>query len=157
MFKRIATELRLHAPFTMLGAFTGIVIMLVCQRLPYQISHHLFYVFHPVHVVLSALVTASMYRLHTCKQISGKCIEGKCNLWFLATIGYVGSVGIATLSDSVIPYLGELMLRLPNRGMHLGFIEKWWLVNLLVFLSVLIAILRPSTQFPHATHVLLST
>ena len=49
------------------------------------------------------------------------------------------------------------MLNMPNRGLHLGFIEKWWLVNPLALLGALIAFGRPRTQFPHAGHVLLST
>ena len=69
----------------------------------------------------------------------------------------VFDVGIATISDSIIPYLGEVMLKMPNRGIHLGFIEKWWLVNPLAIIGVLIACFRPTTKFPHMGHVLLST
>jgi hypothetical protein len=127
------------------------------QKLPSGLSYNIFYVLHPIHVILSALVTASMYRLHTCERISGRCMRGKCNLWFLLIIGYIGSVGIATISDSIIPYIGEVMLKMPNRGIHLGFIEKWWLINPLAILGVLIACFRPTTKFPHMGHVLLST
>jgi hypothetical protein len=157
MVKVIIKELKNHAPFTFFGAFTGIIIILFSQKLPHNISYNIFYTLHPIHVVLSALVTASMYELHTCTRISGKCFKGKCNLWVLLIIGYVGSVGIATLSDSLIPYLGEVMLNMPNREVHIGFIEKWWLVNPLAFLGVAIACFRPGTKFPHAAHVLLST
>ena len=157
MFSQISKELKIHAPFTIFGAVTGVIIIAFFQKLPFGISYNIFYVLHPIHVVLSALVTASMYRLHTCERISGKCIKGKCNLWFLLIIGYVGSAGIATISDSVIPYLGEVMLKMPNREIHLGFIEKWWLVNPLAIIGVLIACFRPTTKFPHMGHVLLST
>lgn len=153
----VLKELRVHAPFTIVGALTGIVLMTFCQAMPTNSAYNVFYVLHPIHVVLSALVTASMYRLHTCKTISGVCVKGHCNLWLLLVIGYLGSVGIATLSDSIIPYLGEMLLNLPNRGIHVGFIEKWWLVNPLAIAGVLIACYWPSTKFPHAGHVLLST
>jgi len=53
--------------------------------------------------------------------------------------------------------VGEVMLGMPNRGLHIGFIEKWWLVNPLAIVGVLIACFRPTTKFPHAGHVLLST
>ncbi len=152
MFKRIAKELKRHVPFTVFGAITGVIIMFLFYRLPSKISYNIFYVLHPIHVVLSALVTASMYELHKCGRI-----RGKCNLWILLLIGYVGSIGIATLSDSVIPYLGETLLHLPNREIHIGFIEKWWLVNPLAIIGVAIAYFRPATKFPHAGHVLLST
>ncbi|MGB2990623.1 MAG: hypothetical protein WBC98_11775, partial [Candidatus Zixiibacteriota bacterium] len=75
----------------------------------------------------------------------------------LLIIGYSGSIGIATISDSIIPYLGEVLLGMPNRGIHFGFIEKWWLVNPLAIIGVSIAYLKPTTRFPHFGHVLLST
>ena len=155
MFKQIVEELREHAQFTIFGAITGILIMILFQRIPSKVSYNIFYIFHPIHVLLSALVTASIYGLHTCGH--GKHIKGKCNLWILLIIGYVGSVGIATVSDSIMPYLGEALLRMPNRGIHLGFIERWWLVNPLALIGILIAYFRPGTKFPHAGHVLLST
>jgi len=157
VFKQISRELKIHAPFTLFGAITGIIIIMLFKNLPSRISYNIFYILHPIHVVLSALVTASIYELHECERISSKCIKGKCNFWILLIIGYVGSVGIATISDSIIPYLGEVMLRMPNRGIHLGFIEKWWLVNPLAVIGVAIAHFRPTTKFPHAGHVLLST
>lgn len=126
--------------------------MFLFYRLPSGISYNIFYVLHPLHVVLSALVTASMYEHYRC----GK-MKVKCNLFVLLAIGYFGSVGIATLSDSIIPYLGEVMLNLPNRGLHIGFIEHWWIVNPAAFLGVAIAYYWPRTKFPHAGHVLLST
>lgn len=146
--KSILKELHSHAPFTAFGALTGIVMMAVIMvaKLPRTLSVTLFWGFHPLHVLLSALVTAGMYRRHS-----------KGNLFKTVVIGYLGSVGIATLSDSLIPYLGEWLLELPNRGIHLGFIEKWWLVNPLAIAGIAIAYYWPETKFPHAGHVLLST
>jgi hypothetical protein len=92
------------------------------------------------------MVTAGMYQLHA-----------RGPLWASLAIGYVGSIGIATLSDSVIPYLGEWLLDLPNRGIHLGFVEKSWLVNPLALSGIAIACLGPITRFPHPGYVLLST
>jgi len=157
MAGQILKELKAHAPFTLFGAVSGVVIMAFCYRLPYKISYDLFYVFHPLHVFLSAVVTSSMYKLHECGRITGKCLTGGCNLWALFIIGYVGSIGIATLSDSIIPYLCEVMFKMPNRGIHLGFIEKWWLVNPLAIAGIALAYVKPNTKFPHAGHVLLST
>ncbi|MDP8213099.1 MAG: hypothetical protein P9X22_07435 [Candidatus Zapsychrus exili] len=157
MFEQISRELRIHAPFTFFGAATGIVIMIFFQKLPAGTSRDIFYILHPIHVVLSALVTASMYELHRCGRIGSKCIRGECNFWTLFIIGYIGSIGIATMSDSVVPYIAETILKMPNRGIHIGFIEKWWLVNPLAIIGVAIAYLKPTTKFPHAGHVLLST
>lgn len=157
MINQILKELRIHAPFTVFGALTGIFVMVFFQQVPEGVAFDIFYILHPIHVVLSALVTASMYQRHTCGRITGKCLSGKCNLWVLLLVGYFGSVGIATISDSVIPYLGEVFLDLPKRQIHIGFIEKWWLINPLAFLGIAIAYLRPATKFPHSGHVLLST
>jgi len=46
---------------------------------------------------------------------------------------------------------------LPHREAHIGFIEKWWLVNPLALLGIAGGYFRPATRFPHAGHVLLST
>jgi len=144
----IATELRTHAPFTAFGTVTGIVIMAAFMqfRIPREISSTLFWTMHPLHVLLSALVTTAMYRLH-----SGR------GIWQTVLIGYFGSVGIATLSDSLIPFAGEWMLDLPYRGIHLGFIEKWWLVNPLALAGIALGYVISHTKISHAGHVLLST
>lgn len=152
MLKRILDELKEHAPFTVFGAATGILMMFFFQKIPFRMSQNIFYVFHPIHVVLSALVTASMYELYKCRSS-----RLQCSIWVLLIIGYVGSVGIATLSDSLIPYLSETLLGMPNRHAHIGFIEKWWLINPLAILGIAVAYFKPSTKFPHYGHVLLST
>lgn len=147
MVRRIANELKSHALFTSFGAITGIIIMaiMVLGNVPSGISHTLFYILHPVHVVLSAIVTTAMYKRHS---------KGK--VWAVILIGYVGSIGIATLSDVVIPYLGGALLTL-KMEFHLGFIEKWWLVNPMALIGIAIGYWKPATKFPHAGHVLLST
>jgi hypothetical protein len=152
MFKQISEELKDHAPFTIFGAITGIIMMVFLQNLPPKTSYNIFYILHPTHVLLSALVTASIYRLH---RYGGA--RSRVKLWILLIIGYSGSIGIATISDSVIPYLGETLLGLPNRGIHFGFVEEWWLVNPLAIIGIAIAYLKPTTRFPHFGHVLLST
>jgi hypothetical protein len=157
MFKGTLRELKAHAPFTLFGAVTGIVIMVFFRNLPAGLSYDIFYTLHPIHVVLSALVTASMFAFHKCEASDGKAVARNCNFPLLLIIGYTGSVGIATISDSLIPYAAETLLDLPNRGVHIGFIEKWWLVNPLAVLGVVIAYFKPGTKFPHAAHVLLST
>jgi hypothetical protein len=141
-------ELRAHAPFTASGTVTGVLVLtlMIRTQAPRSVSTTLFWTLHPLHVLLSALVTAAMFRQH-----------GGRGFWALASVGYFGSVGIATLSDCLLPYCGEWLLDLPHRGLHLGFIEKWWLVNPLAFAGILVGVVWPHTKFPHAGHVLLST
>jgi len=151
MLKRIADELKHHAPFTATGAATGIIIMLVIaftNVLPQisPVSYNIFYILHPAHIALSALVTTAMYKKYSASRI-----------WAVILIGYFGSVGIATLSDSVIPYFGETLLGLQSRGFHIGFIEEPLLTNPAAFLGIAIGYWKPTTKFPHAGHVLVST
>ncbi len=104
----ISSELRHHAPFTLFGAATGIICMLLFRSAGETVSHRLFLVFHPTHVVLSAIVTASLFRLY----------ERKTSLLKLVVIGYLGAVGVATMSDCVLPFFGETLLgvAIPTHG-----------------------------------------
>ncbi len=156
-WKLIGKELARHAPFTAFGAATGIIIMgaIIFSSAPTGLSNTLFYTFHPIHVVLSALATTAMYKLH-----------GKDKLWLVILIGYTGSIGIATLSDAIIPYLGGSLLNIPME-FHIPFlettrmpfigIEKWKIVNSAAVIGIAIGYWKPTTRFPHAGHVLLST
>ena len=151
MLKRIATELTTHAPSTTFGAITGIIIMVIIvfgNALPQvsRVSPTIFYTLHPTHVVLSALVTTALYKKYS---------HGK--IWAAILIGYLGSIGIATISDSIIPFLGEMLLDLPNRGIHIGFIEEWQIVNAAALTGIAIGYFKPATKFPHSGHVLIST
>ena len=137
----ITRELAAHAPFTAFGTITGIVIMALMFHLRMRpgVSETLFWVFHPLHVLVSAWTTTAMYRLYA--------EESRVRL---VVIGYFGSVGIATFSDSVIPYVGEWLLDLPNKGLHIGAIEKWWLVNPLALAGILLGRFYPTIRLPHA-------
>jgi len=150
MIRRIFGELAHHVPFTASGAVSGVIIMLIMVSgdvLPQvaSVSYTVFYILHPAHVVLSALVTTAMYKKY-----------GNGKIWAAILIGYFGSIGIATLSDSVIPYLGEILLGLENRGAHIGFIEEWQVVNSAALVGIIIGYLRPTTKLPHFGHVLIS-
>lgn len=157
MLKNIGRELLHHIPFTAAGAVTGIAAMtaITLCHTPMNVSEALFYTFHPLHVVFSALVTTALYR----KQKGHK-------LWAVVIIGYLGSVGIATLSDAIIPYLEGSSLKI-DMGFHLPFIEteimpyigapEWVMVNGAAVIGITIGFFRPKTELPHMGHVLLST
>ena len=168
--KLIGAELKNHLPFTLLGASTGIVFMLAGQQWFTEQAETLFSVFHPLHVLLSAMVTAALFEIHR---------KAKSFLLILI-IGIVGSIGIATLSDCILPYFGESILgaTIPTHAalhehedghlceedhrdhhakLHLGFIEEWYLVFPAAIIGVLLAYFKPTTHLPHASHVLLST
>lgn len=146
MLRRIVKELRTHAPYTALGALSGIIIMTIIAygNVPSQVSYIVFYTLHPIHVALSALATTAMYARYK-----------RCKLWLALLIGWTGSIGIATISDAVIPFLGGNLLGV-RMEFHIPFIEKWW-VNLMALIGVAICYRKPVTKMPHFGHVLLST
>jgi hypothetical protein len=157
MLRQIARELREHIPFTAIGAATGIILMviIVFAHVPSVISETAFYTLHPLHVVLSALVTTALY---------AKYSKGK--LWAAILIGYAGSIGIATLSDAIIPYLGGALLNI-EIGFHVPFIEtaampyfgvaKWVVINSAAVIGIALGYWKRITKFPHSGHVLIST
>jgi len=157
MLKRIGLELLHHVPFTAMGAVIGIAAMAAVSLLntPIDVSEALFYTFHPLHVVLSAIVTTAIYRK-----------QKKHRLWLVVIIGYVGSVGIATLSDAIIPYLEGRSLQIAME-FHLPFLETeimpffgipgWIMVNAAAVIGIAIGFFKLNTRFPHMGHVLLST
>jgi len=174
--KNIAIELKNHAPFTIFGAGLGLLFMFIFRNIGAKGSLTLFTFFHPAHVVLSAMVTAAMFRLHAPAK----------KFLFVLIIGYFGSIGVATVSDIIIPYIGtELLgLNVPSHAetfhehaqhpqdsihqenhadehqghkLHLGFIEEWYIVNPAAIIGILIAWFLPYTKFPHAGHILVST
>jgi hypothetical protein len=146
-------ELKSHAPFTFFGSITGIIIMAVITvaRVKPDVLKPAFEGFHAMHVLLSALVTAAMYRRY------------RKGLVAVILIGYAGSVGIATVSDIVLPHHGgALLLRIAGEHRshmqwHLPCIEEWWLITPAALLGIGLAIWKPVTKCPHAGHVLLST
>ena len=172
--KFIGAELRAHSPFTLFGAVLGILFMLLFKDISKENALRLFAVFHPLHVVLSAMVTAALFKLH----------RKAANFLIILVIGYIGSIGVATLSDSILPYLGQSILgaTIPTHAalhvgdqpegehvhgddcdhagaphLHLGFIEEWYLVNPAAILGVVLAYFVPRTKVPHAGHILIST
>ena len=175
--RHIAVELKGHAPFTIFGALMGVVFMLIFRNLSSFHAGTLFSFFHPGHVILSAMVTASLFSLHRKKK----------NFILILLVGYFGAIGIATLSDSAIPHFGGKIfgLNVPTESqihqlehgfgekeptvhrdslgdehehkIYIGFIEQWHIVNPAALLGILIAYFIPRTKFPHAGHVLMST
>jgi len=147
MVRRITKELKEHIPFTALGALTGIIIIaiVVLGNVPHHISDTIFHTLHPVHVLLSALVTTAMYMRYK---------KGK--IWAVILIGWTGSIGIATISDAMIPYLGGSLLQVEMGKPHVPFIEHWW-INLFALAGIAIGYWKQTTRIPHFGHVLLST
>lgn len=185
-FIHILKEMKAHLPFTLSGAVLGVIFMLTFKGSSGSLKETFFNIAHPGHVVLSAMVTAAMFKLHSKYK----------NFFILLIIGWVGSLGIATLSDIIIPhFLGTELLGVSvpvhsemhehkeedhhqhedincpdtsehdhslchedgHKNLHLAFIEEWHIINPAAILGVLLAYFWPKTKFPHAAHILVST
>lgn len=152
-WRLITRELSHHIPFTGFGALTGIIFMVVIISCGYldSVSPHartVFYILHPLHVFLSAVVTTALYRIYG---------DGRYKIVKAILIGYTGSIAIATLSDCIIPYLGEALTVLPGRELEIGFIDEPIKTNPPALAGIAVGYLLPTTRFPHAGHVLIST
>ena len=154
-YKRIlivtGKELREHIPFTIIGALTGIIFITVILVAGYlEIVHEydetIFFILHPTHVFLSAWVTTSLFLKY-----------GRKELWLVLTVGLTGSIGIATLSDSIIPYLGEILLQLPHAHAHLGILEEPFIIITPALIGIASGYFLSATKFPHLGHVFIST
>jgi len=157
MKSAIINELRHHGPFTFFGAVLGVVIVFALQRiapdmLDTERAEALFEFSHPLHVVLSALVTAALY-----KNYRGRPHHTKTGLLAVVLVGYFGSIGIATLSDCLVPYWAELVLGMEHAHPHLGIVEMPLIINMAALLGIGAAFFSSQTHFPHGGHVLLST
>jgi len=154
----ILQEFRHHGPFTLLGAGLGVFIVYALQRIApgfidTERAAALFEFSHPLHVVLSAMVTAALY-----KNYRAKPHHSKSGLLAIVLVGYFGSIGIATLSDCLVPYWGELLLGMEHAHPHIGIIEMPLVINLAALLGIGAAFFAANqTHFPHGGHVFLST
>ncbi|OXU14427.1 hypothetical protein [Sedimentisphaera salicampi] len=90
-------ELLKHSPYTFGGAAIGLLCMILFNKIFPDSGHGLFKVFHPGHIILSAWATTLLFKSKTFR----------ASFWKVFLAGYIGSIGIATLSDSVIPFMGE--------------------------------------------------
>ena len=72
------TELRYHIPFTLLGTLSGMVLMLglLAFDAPRCVSQTFFWVLHPTHVLLSAIVTTRVFRQHRRARILETVVVG---------------------------------------------------------------------------------
>ncbi len=152
----ILKELRHHGPYTLLGALGSVALIMLLRKLAPEFlstdrAADLFEFTHPLHVVLSAMVTAALYRNYR-----AKTKHSKSGILAVILIGYFGSIGIATLSDCLIPHWGEILLGMGHSHAHIGIIEMPIIINFAALFGIVCAYRYAKTNFPHTGHVLLS-
>jgi hypothetical protein len=157
MLRRIGQELLHHIPYTVIGAITGIIAAVIITQFHIRsdVSEALFYTFHPLHILLSAIVTTSLFRRHK-----------KSPFWVTIPVCYLGPILVGTLSDAILPYAEGNAISI-NIAFELPFIEttrmpfigvpEWVLVNGAAFIGIVIGYSKLNTKLPHLWHILLST
>lgn len=154
----ILVELACHLPYSIFGITVGLIAMGIlsffatlmrAEHLLPEASRELFHVFHPAHVLISAVATTAMFWKHE-KRIVKAVI-----------VGLAGSVTICGISDIFFPFIGGITFGSPMQ-MHICIIEEPGLVFPFALVGVIAGLLvtksfEQSTQYSHGAHVFVSS
>jgi hypothetical protein len=169
--KTIAREFAHHFPFSLFSAALGIIVVGLITAvfvgssggevppsdmedtnglLP-NVFGKLFHLFHPIHILFSAIATTAMFWRFNRKLLKA------------ILTGLLGSLGVCGISDILIPFIGGTLSGKEMR-LHICIIEHPSLVVPFAVIGVFVGIVaarvlteRKSTVFSHASHVLVST
>ncbi len=148
-----------HLPFSVLSVTLGLMFAavlsffanLVQVQDPAPFTRDLFHVFHPSHMLFSAMATTAMFWQY------------ERRFWKAVIVGIVGSIGICGLSDIFIPYLAGVLLG-ARMQLHICIVEHPQIVLPFLVVGILIGFLAPGTLekqegviFSHSLHVLTSS
>ncbi|MEK6913716.1 MAG: hypothetical protein AABW47_03540 [Nanoarchaeota archaeon] len=144
MIKNILHELKEHVPFTALATFVSIALaFLVIKTNIISSIVSIFYIFHPIHLFFSAIVSSALFYKY------------KKNIIFSILIGVFISIIIGSISDIFLPYLGSSLFGIPI-SFHLPAIENPLLIFGTSIFGAVIGITTKKTKFPHFLHVFIS-
>jgi len=144
-FKPIFDELEAHAPFTIFATLIAFSLFLFLKTsVLHQVSEASFEIFHPLHLLFSAIVTGGIYYKY------------KKNILQTVLIAFIGAFVVGTLSDVIMPYLGSLMFGTPIE-FHFPLFEEPVLILGSLFIGTAIGIKFQMTKVPHFLHVFVST
>jgi len=145
MKNEIITELKEHVPFTAGATAVAIIITSFLLLKENLIAHavSLFYIFHPLHILFSSIVSAAIFYKY------------KNNAFLALGAGIVLSVLVGSISDVIFPYIGSLAFNIPT-SFHLPAIENAYFIFSVAIFGSLIGIFTKRTKFPHFLHVLIS-
>ena len=154
----ILIELAHHLPYSIFGVTIALILMGLLMfiaiiansehRVP-MASAELFHVFHPAHVLFSAVATTAMFRKH----------DG--NVLKAIAVGFIGSITICGLSDIFIPFWGGIILQ-QEMQFHICILEEPGLVFPFAIVGVIAGMFvtksfEKSTEYSHSAHVFLSS
>ncbi len=113
-------------------------------------SHVTFHVFHPVHMLFSAIATTAMFWRYERRFLKA------------IIVGLLGAAGVCSISDVFIPYLSGLLLGAHEMTFHWCLIQHPGLVVPFMLVGVFVGVIaaetvRQSTYFSHSAHVFVSS
>lgn len=157
--KHLLEELRHHLPFSVLSVCFSIMMMGILYFIATLMkvenvsdaSTSLFHIFHPVHLLFSAIATTAMFWQHEKKFFKA------------VVIGFIGSVVVCGASDIIIPFISGLLLGVKMQ-LHICIIEHPAMVLPFVIAGIIAGFFAPGTLekqegviFSHSLHVFTSS
>lgn len=157
-FKYTMVELAHHLPYSIFGVISAIILMAVLTFIASTAgsediagaSGEMFHVFHPSHILFSAIATTAVFWKHDNRS------------WMKAAlIGLIGSVTICGISDIFVPFVGGRLLGF-EMDFHICLVEEPGLVYPFALTGVAAGLMvtrtfEHSTQYSHGVHVFLSS
>jgi hypothetical protein len=110
----------------------------------------LFHVFHPLHMLFSAIATTAMFWRH------------EKRVFRALLVGAVGSIGVCGLSDIAFPYAAGLLLGVRDMKLHICLLEHPGMILPFAGLGMALGLVLPTgthkgTIFSHTAHVWVSS
>ncbi|MCM8821902.1 MAG: hypothetical protein NC831_03700 [Candidatus Omnitrophica bacterium] len=152
-------ELKHHLPFSILSVCFALMTMGVLNFITSAIkiedtsgpSIFLFHIFHPIHLLFSAIATTAMFW------------QNEKNFFKAILIGFAGSVVVCGASDIIIPYISGLLLGV-QMHFHICIVEHPSIILPFVILGIIAGFFAPGTLekhegviFSHSLHVFTSS
>ena len=142
--KEIIHELKEHLPFTLMATLVSMVLIVISLRENWiKEMTPIFYLFHPAHVILSALVSSAIFYNYKKKIIPSMLT------------GIIISIIICSISDIIFPYLGSFLFGVPI-SFHLPTLENPLIILVAGLIGAVAGITIKKTKVPHFLHVFIS-
>lgn len=156
----LGREIKVHLPFTVFFAILGMLVAAMFTQVNRaagtshesveSASKMLFHVFHPIHLLFSAIATTAMFWRYDRHLVQA------------VVVGFIGSVGVCGLSDVFMPYLAGSLLPIEHMHFHWCLIQHPMLVLPFVAIGIAGGIVSAdtvsrSTVYSHSSHVAASS
>ena len=157
-WKYVLVELGYHLPYSIFGLTVGLIamgvlsffaILMGAENFLPAASSELFHVFHPAHVLVSAVATTAMFWKHEKRILKA------------VVVGLVGSIVICAVSDIFFPVIGGSLLG-SKMVLHVCVFEEPGLILPFAIIGVIAGLMitkssGKSTEYSHSAHVFISS